>query len=217
MGNKGKKMIGVLLLSVILIIVLLSIQTGEVVSINTGFVKSITESPFGDKVITYEVPQFLTPEQEKALKKYTEEVFYSDVVPQTYVQQAQKQNSTISTSGNITNIGVNKTETEKTGEPVLYSSSNAAKVVKRGESFSVAGKIEKVKSPPPYFFNVLITCCGMNSFKAMSAVETDALGNFLVKIYTDGHYPLGDYTMTISTIGDDAKIVAHNYYFRLVE
>jgi len=278
--QRHKKTVGIVLLMVVGLIVLIMFQEGAVVTKQQGFLSETITFPNGEKITTYQIPTFLTPEQEELLAEFAEEHFFNQQLPVEYLQQAEQQlvsqveqfltqtqidfieqilnnslrlpqvitqeqadllseilstdqvplnltasqgelleearTSQILQDSNLTSQFVDIEATEATGQPVL-TTSGIADVHKRGSIVPISGKIEKLLTLPPYFFNVLITCCGMNSFKAMSAVETDAQGNFYVKITTNLSYPLGEWIVTISTVGDDRDIIRSEFRFQLVE
>ena len=219
MVDRARVTVVVVLFLFVALIFLVSMQNTQFVTVQEGFIKDIKEFQMGEKITFYQVPDFLTPEQEEALKKYAEVSFFEDKLPDSYVKQAKVQDSGISETGNVTSLVLNTNVTQSVGQvtPPTLKTNDIGTTHKRGSIVMITGKIEKTLTQPPYFFNVIVTCCGMNSFRAMSAVETDGAGNFVIKIATDGHYPLGEWTIDVSTISDDKKIISHVYRFTLVE
>lgn len=240
-SDSTKRLAGLLMLIMISVVVLLMLQT-ETKIIASQIVKTTTEYDLGEKISTYEYPQILTDEQEKALKKYALAEFFQDDLPEQYVVKGQRdllaeQQSTQQVDPSLNTV-INGTETlpfteqeqqsetfkaVKTSEltasrtsPQLVESSIDGNVYNRGSIVKIVGKIEMAR-PAPYFFNVNITCCNMNSFRALSAYETDAFGNFVIKFATTPKFPLGDWSVTISTVGDDNKIIKHRYDFKLID
>jgi len=234
-SDSSKRLAGLLMLIVISVVVLSMLQT-ETKIIASQIVKTTTEYDLGEKITTYEYPQILSDEQEVALKKYAIAEFFQDDLPQEYIVKGQRdlqaeQDATPQQTGNLTEL---QTQTEqqdqtdiitnvKTSELTasrtstsLIESSIDGNVYNRGSIVKIVGKIEMAR-PAPYFFNVNITCCEMNSFRALSAYETDAFGNFVIKFATTPKFPIGDWTVTISTIGDDNKIIKHRYDFKLID
>ena len=141
-----------------------------------------------------------------------------------------EQNATVQQTGNLTDLQIQSDQAQqvkqitgvKTSELTasrtsadLIESYTEGNVYIRGSIVKMAGKIE-MQRPAPYFYNVHITCCEMDTFRALSAYETDSYGNFVVKFATNGKFPLGDWTVTLSTIGDDHKIIKHFYNFKLL-
>jgi len=219
MGNdSSKRLAGLLMLIVISVVVLSMLQT-ETKIIASQIVKTTTEYDLGEKITTYEYPQILSDEQEVALKKYAIAEFFQDDLPQEYIVKGQRdlqaeQDATPQQTGNLTEL---QTQTEqqdqtdiitnvKTSELTasrtstsLIESSIDGNVYNRGSIVKIVGKIEMAR-PTPYFFNVNITCCEMDSFRALSAYETDAFGNFVIKFATTPKFPLGD--VSINTTFD---------------
>ena len=234
-SDSSKRLAGLLMLIIISVVVLSMLQT-ETKIIASQIVKTTTEYDLGEKITTYEYPQILSDEQVVALKKYAIAEFFQDDLPQEYIVKGQRdlqaeQDATPQQTGNLTEL---QTQTEqqdqtdiitnvKTSELTasrtstsLIESSIDGNVYNRGSIVKIVGKIE-IARPAPYFFNVNITCCEMNSFRALSAYETDAFGNFVIKFATTPKFPLGDWTVTISTIGDDNKIIKHRYDFKIID
>lgn len=234
-SDSSKRLAGLLMLIIISVVVLSMLQT-ETKIIASQIVKTTTEYDLGEKITTYEYPQILSDEQVVALKKYAIAEFFQDDLPQEYIVKGQRdlqaeQDATPQQTGNLTEL---QTQTEqqdqtdiitnvKTSELTasrtstsLIESSIDGNVYNRGSIVKIVGKIEMAR-PAPYFFNVNITCCEMNSFRALSAYETDAFGNFVIKFATTPKFPLGDWTVTISTIGDDNKIIKHRYDFKIID
>ena len=234
-SDSSKRLAGLLMLIIISVVVLSMLQT-ETKIIASQIVKTTTEYDLGEKITTYEYPQILSDEQVVALKKYAIAEFFQDDLPQEYIVKGQRdlqaeQDATPQQTGNLTEL---QTQTEqqdqtdiitnvKTSELTasrtstsLIESSIDGNVYNRGSIVKIVGKIE-IARPAPYFFNVNITCCEMNSFRALSAYETDAFGNFVIKFATTPKFPLGDWTVKISTIGDDNKIIKHRYDFKIID
>ncbi len=186
----------------------------------------------------------LSDEEREAVRNYAGELPFEERFPEIYklLNEEQKQvvkgqrdllaeqNLHPQQTGNLTELQIQSDQAQqvteftavKTSELVasktslgLIESSAEGNVYIRGSIVKIAGKIEMQKATP-YFYNVNITCCEMNSFRALSAYETDAFGNFVIKFATTSKFPLGDWTVTISTIGDDNKIIKHFYNFRLL-
>lgn len=201
--------VGVVLLVVVALFLVVIMQQGKVVQSTTNIIRDVTEYA-GVHIETYKTPEFFTPEQKAMLDKYAAN-FYDDSPPQSYQTLAQQQQTqtTILANGTVVNA-------TKKIEPLYVSSSGSEQTYSAGDEIPIAGKIKLDNKPAPYWYNVVITCCGMTSFQSRSHVETDGQGNFGFKIRPDGHFPLGDWVVTISIIGDDNKIVNHDYHFRLV-
>jgi len=217
--RRYRKGAGIVLLMIIGLIVLITFQQGETIVKEEGFMEHVDIFPNGEKITQYEIPAFLTPEQEALLAEFAEKYFFTEQLPEEFIevtrkQELAKQNATTTTlDSNLTSTS----DVTETPQQLVITSGDAGNIYKRGFIVPISGKIEKVLTPPQYFFNVIITCCDMNSFKAMSAVETDFQGNFLVNIATDQSYPLGDWTVIISTIGDNKEILRSYFDFKLVE
>ncbi len=231
----NRSLVGVILLVIVGVMLFSMMQTESSISA-TQVVKSVREFDLGEKITIYELPDMLTEEQEKFLATYATNEFFQDDLPDGYLVKGQRdlmaeQNATVQQTGNLTDLKVTTTQTNQTNVIVgvsvsqLEASRTSASLVEtavnenvhaRGSIVKIAGKIEKA-DPPPYFYNVHVTCCEMSTFRAYSAVETDNFGNFVVKIATGGAFPLGDWKVTISTIGNDLKIIKHFYNFKLID
>lgn len=226
----SRQLIGVLLL--ITVAVLIYAMTVDDTKVRASqIVKNVREFDLGEKITIFETPNLLSVEEIQALEKYATLEFFQDDLPDQYKSTAQVQNKAIleSSSGQtinatqtdqqnqtsfITNIKVSELTASKT-QAKLIENAVTQDVYIRGSIIKIAGKIEMAR-PAPYFLNINITCCGMDSFRAMSAFETDAGGNFLIKFATNQKFPLGDWVVIISTIGDDNKIINHHYEFKLL-
>jgi len=231
----NRSLVGVMLLVIIGVMLFSMMQTESSISASQ-VVKNVREFNLGEKITIYELPDMLTEEQQTLLATYATNEFFQDDLPDDYIAKGQRdlmaeQEATVQQTGNLTDLKVTTTQTNQTKEIVsvsvsqLEASRTSASLVEtsvsenvhsRGSIVKIAGKIEKA-DPPPYFYNVHVTCCEMSTFRAYSAVETDNFGNFVVKIATSGTFPLGDWKVTISTIGDDRKIIKHFYNFKLID
>ncbi len=231
----NRSLVGVMLLVIIGVMLFSMMQTESSISASQ-VVKNVREFNLGEKITIYELPDMLTEEQQTLLATYATNEFFQDDLPDDYLAKGQRdllaeQEATVQQTGNLTDLKVTTTQTNQTNEIVsvsvsqLEASRTSASLVEtsvsenvhsRGSIVKIAGKIEKA-DPPPYFYNVHVTCCEMSTFRAYSAVETDNFGNFVVKIATSGTFPLGDWKVTISTIGDDRKIIKHFYNFKLID
>ncbi len=231
----NRSLVGVILLVIVGVMMFSMMQTESSISA-TQVVKSVREFDLGEKITIYELPDMLTDEQQKLLATYATNEFFQDDLPDDYLAKGQRdllaeQEATVQQTGNLTDLNTSTNQTNQTKAIVgvsvsqldasrtsasLIESSVNENVHSRGSIVKIAGKIEKA-DPPPYFYNVHVTCCEMSTFRAYSAVETDNFGNFVVKIATSGTFPLGDWKVTISTIGDDAKIIKHFYNFQLID
>jgi len=239
----NRPLIGVLLL-ITLSMLLLSMMQDTTKVTASQVIKNVREFDLGEKITIYETPELLTADEIEALEKYALVEFFQDNLPLQYQDTADNQNEAITgqrdllaeqgatpqQTGNLTELAIQTEQDDqssiikdvkvseltasRTSTQLIESSVNE-NVYIRGSIVKIAGKIEMDK-PTPYFFNVNITCCGMNSFRALSAYETDGQGNFLVKFATTSKFPLGDWKVTISTIGDDNKIISHTYQFKLL-
>jgi hypothetical protein len=236
-------MIGLLLLITVSVL-LFSMMQQETKVTATQVIKNVREFDLGERITLYETANLLTTEEIKALEKYALVEFFQSDFPIQYQSKAEDQNNLIKgqrdllaeqgdtpqQTGNLTELAIQSEQEQqvsqitgvKTSEltasrtaTTLIENSAEGNVYIRGSIVKVVGKIEMERATP-YFYNVLITCCGMDSFRAMSAVETDAFGNFVLKFATTTQFPLGDWTVTISTIGDDGKIIKHFYNFKLL-
>jgi len=238
----NRPLIGLLLLITISVMALSMIQEESKV-IASQVIKNVREFDLGERITIYETPNLLTAEEIEAMEKYALVEFFQSDFPTDYQIKAKQQNqllgqrdllseqnATVQQTGNLTELRIQTEQEQQVSEITavrtseltasktslgLIESSAEGNVYIRGSIVKMAGKIE-MQRPAPYFYNVNITCCEMNSFRALSAYETDAFGNFVVKFATTGKFPLGDWTVTISTIGDDNKIIKHFYNFRLL-
>ena len=231
----NRSLVGVMLLVIIGVMMFSMMQSESSISA-TKIEKTVRVFDLGEQITIYELPDMLTEEQEKFLATYATNEFFQDDLPDDYITKGQRdllaeQNATVQQTGNLTDLKTTTTQTNQSEAIVgvsvsqLDASRTSASLVEtavnenvhaRGSIVKIAGKIEKA-DPPPYFYNVHVTCCEMSTFRAYSAVETDNFGNFIVKIATGGAFPLGDWKVTISTIGDDLKIIKHFYNFKLID
>lgn len=238
----NNQLVGVLLLITVAVL-LFSFMQDETKVTASQVIKNVREFDLGEKIIIYETPQLLSAEEIEAMERYALVEFFQSDLPTGYLDTADEQNeilgqrdllaeqgNTTQQTGNLTDLSVN-TPLDSQSENIinvkaseLTASKTQATLIEnnvnenvyiRGSIVKIAGKIEMDK-PTPYFLNVNITCCGMDSFRAMSAFETDAQGNFVIKFATTTKFPLGDWEVTISTIGVDNKIIKHTYEFKLL-
>lgn len=238
----NRPLVGVFLLIGVAVLMFGMMQESTTVTASQ-VIKNVREFDLGEKITIYENPILLTQEEFDALEKYALVEFFQSDFPINYQQKADEQNKilgqrdllaeqgdTPQQTGNLTELAI-KTELENQSDVIigvtaseLTASRTSTELIEnsvnenvyiRGSIVKIAGKIE-MDRPLPYFFNINITCCGMDSFRALSAYETDAQGNFLIKFATTPKFPLGDWTVTISTIGDDNKIINHQYQFKLL-
>ena len=218
-------------------------QSASSISLDSAFVKRTTQ--FGEEFITtYEIPKVLTDEQEKVLGTVIP-IFFQEDLPLEFQEEAQRQREVlgerdlleeqVDSPTNTEQINIPKTE-ENTAKGVTSLSASKLVIDRkagdinsgglsyldisdntfiRGDVVRLVGQFN-LNKPAPYFYNVIITCCEMNSFKAMTAVATDAQGNFVLKFGTNRSYPLGEWQVEITTIGDQDKILLHTYYFTLL-
>ncbi len=238
----NKPLVGLLLIIMVSVLLLSMMQTENKI-IASQVVKNIREFDLGERITIYETPNLLTADEIIAMEKYALLEFFQSDLPQDYQAKAGEQNQllgqrdlsleqnvTAQQTSNLTELAIQQDQEQqvkeitgvRTSELVasktslgLIESSAEGNVYIRGSIVKIAGKIE-MERPAPYFYNVNITCCEMDSFRALSAYETDSYGNFLIKFATTMQFPLGDWTVTISTIGDDNKIIKHFYNFKLL-
>ncbi len=237
MGRKDRKAIAVAMFIFVGLVLVVMIQSENVVALDSSFIKNIKCYDGNECLTIFEIPNILTTEEQELVDQVAG-VFYQDDLPPELQAEAvrqvegqrqllEEQNTDPSnpdeinqvTQGNDTGILHVSGVSLGLGDPsvtglTLIEKQTTPNVFQRGDVVKVVGKMQ-LNKPAPYFFNVNITCCGMNSFKVMSAVETDAVGNFKVKFVTSSKYPLGDYTVELGVIGDDNKILKHVYEFRL--
>jgi|SRR3990172_914390 len=239
----NKPLIGMLLLiSIAVLLVAMMQQESKVTA--SQIVRNVREFDLGERITIYETPQLLSPEEIEAMEKYALVEFFQSNFPTDYLMKAEEQNAmiqgqrdllaeqnaTYQQTGNLTELRIQTEQaqqvsqftaiktSELTGSKIsssLVENPAEGDVYVRGSIVKIAGKIEMAR-PAPYFYNVNITCCEMDSFRALSAYETDAFGNFVIKFATTPKFPLGDWTVTVSTIGDDNKIIRHFYNFKLL-
>ncbi len=239
-NNSTRKLAGLMML-ILISMVMLSLLQDETKIIASQVIKNTREFDLGEKITIYELPEILTQEEKDALAKYaTTEFFQSDLPDEFLVkgerdllaeQQATEQadpSLNVVNSNETTNQvytaqedqnevfeGVKASElTASRTSTTLIENAVQGNIHERGAIVKIAGKIDMDKAKP-YFYNVHMTCCGMDTFRVISSAETDGQGNFVVKIVTTPKFPLGDWTVTISTIGVDNKIIKHYYVFNL--
>ncbi len=238
----NKQMIGVLLLITVVVMAFSMVQEETKVTASQ-VVKNVREFDLGERITIYETPNLLTAEEIKAMELYALVEFFQSDFPDDYQEKANEQNqllgqrdllaeqnATVQQTGNLTELQIQSDQAQQVKEITgvktseLTASRTSASLVEsytegnvyiRGSIVKMAGKIE-MQRPAPYFYNVHITCCEMDTFRALSAYETDSYGNFVVKFATNGQFPLGDWVVTLSTIGDDHKIIKHFYNFKLL-
>jgi len=243
MYKGNNKAIAIILLVVVGGIFFSLLQSASSVTLDSAFISKTTK--FGNEFIeTYDIPLVLTEDQEKALETVIP-IFFQDELPVEFQQEAERQREIIGERDLIEEQQANPENPEEINEVVTEENApkgvtnlSASKLVinrtagdistglsylevtdntfVRGDAVRLAGKMN-LNKPAPYFYNVIITCCQMSSFKAMSAVQTDAQGNFVLKITTNRSYPIGEWQVDITTIGDSSKILKHTYYFTLLE
>ncbi len=233
-NESSRKLAGLLMLIIVSVVILSMLQT-ETKIVASQIVKQTTEYDLGEKITTYQYPQVLSQEQEEALAKFVVAEFFQDDLPEGYIKGQRdlqaEQDATPQQTGNLTELQIQSEQDDQTStitgvktseltasrtSTELIEGSVEGNIYNRGSIVKIVGKIEMQK-PTPYFFNVIITCCGMDSFRALSAYETDGQGNFVIKFATTPKFPLGDWTVTISTLGDDNKIIKHEYDFTLID
>lgn len=240
----NRPLIGVILLIGVAVMLFSLMQEQSTVTA-TQVVKNVREFDLGEKITLYEnTGAFLSPEEIAEMEKYALVEFFQSDFPIDYQVKAKQQNNliegqrdllaeqnaTAQQTGNLTELQIQSEQEQqvsaitgvKTSEltasktsPTLVENQAEGNIYIRGSIVKIAGKMEMQRATP-YFYNVNITCCEMDSFRALSAYETDAQGNFVIKFATTPKFPLGDWTVTISTIGDDNKIIKHFYNFRLL-
>lgn len=238
-SSNNKRLFGVLILIVVAVL-LLALMQGETRVKASQVVKSVREFDLGEKLTIYETPQLLSEEELKAMAKYATVEFFQSDLPASFVEKADEQNRVIGERDLLSEQVANKNNTvtteaereiqqetsrfdnlvatELTGtqsEQRLIETQAQQNIFIRGSIVKIVGKVE-MERPAPYFLNINITCCDMDSFRVMSAFETDGQGNFVIKFATTPKFPLGDWTVTISTIGDDNKIIKTFYNFKLL-
>lgn len=216
------------------------------VALDSKFIKDIKCFEGNECLTIFEIPTQLTEDEQKLLDDLAT-VFYQDQLPQQFEAKAEEQrqlegqrdlvqeqisnpNNTQTdpqvieqtvtqqsqdTFSGVSGVSLGLGNPEVTGLN-LIEKQTSANVFKRGDIVKVVGKMSLIK-PAPYFYNVNITCCEMDSYRVMSAVQTDPSGNFVIKFATNLKFPLGGWTVEISTIGDSNKILKHVYEFRLIE
>ncbi len=239
-SDSTRKLAGLLML-ILVSMVLLSLLQTETKIIASQIIKNTREFDLGEKITIYELPEILTKEQREALAIYATTEFFQDDLPEDYIIKGQRdllteQQATPQVDPSLNTV-INGTETipfteqeqqsetfkaVKTSEltasrtsPQLIESSVQGNIHDRGSIVKIAGKIEMAK-PAPYFYTIHMTCCGMDTFRVQTS-NTDSVGNFVIKIATSTKFPLGDWTVTIGTIGDDNKIIKHFYNFKLID
>jgi hypothetical protein len=217
------------------------VQNQNVVALDTSFIKN-TECLMNECITIFQIPNQLT-EEEQALIDEVATVFFQDELPFEFQQKAKEQQEIIGERDLLAEQQATNQTSEHLNEPIksedesgitrvggvslgvgnpsetalmLVEKQTEPNVFTRGDIVKVVGKIILDK-PSPYFMNINITCCEMSSFRAMSAVETDPQGNFVIKFATSMVYPLGDWKVVISTIGDDNKILNNVYDFKLID
>lgn len=238
----NRPLVGLLLIIMVSVLLLSMMQTENKI-IASQVVKNIREFDLGERITIYETPNLLTADEIIAMEKYALLEFFQSDLPVDYQAKAGEQNQllgqrdlsleqnvTAQQTSNLTELAIQQEQEQqvkeitgvRTSELIasktslgLIESSAEGNVYIRGSIVKIAGKIE-MERPAPYFYNVNITCCEMDSFRALSAYETDSYGNFLIKFATTMKFPLGEWTVTISTIGDDNKIIKHFYNFKLL-
>jgi len=222
-----------LVILIIIGVMIYGITQGETSVQAKKIVKSVREFDT-EKLTIYELPEIVSKAEQLLLDQYAVE-FFQDDLPDSYKIKGQRdllaeQGDTPQQTGNLTelqtttpllnqskeikSVKVSSLEASRTSATLIESSVND-NIHVAGSIIKIAGKIEMLKSAP-YFYNIHLTCCGMDTFRVFSSAETDSQGNFLFKVTTDQKFPLGDWVVTLSTISDDNKIIKHFYNFKLI-
>lgn len=223
------------------LLVVSMVQNQNVVALDQSFIKTTKCISNNECLTIFQIPNLLS-EEEQAVIDEVATIFFQDQLPVEFQQEAERQQEIKgardlleeqqATPQENDSLNTPITETEEgitrvggvglgLGDPSqtalnLVEKQTSPNVFTRGDIVKVVGKIQ-LEKPAPYFMNINITCCEMSSFRAMSAVETDPQGNFVIKFATDMKYPLGDWKVVISTIGDTSKILNHVYEFKLID
>ncbi len=242
MRNDSTKRLAGLLMLIVVSMLILSMLQSETTIIASQIIKNTREFDLGEKITIYELPEILTAEQKEALEKYATTEFFQDDLPDQYRVKGQRdllaEQQAIAQADPNLNVVVNGTDqlpyTEQEEQNEAFqavktseiSSARTASLIAenpvegnvhdRGKIIKIAGKIEMNIKPPPYFYTIHMTCCEMDTFRVQTS-QTDSVGNFIIKIATASEFPLGDWTVTIGTIGEDNKIIKHYYQFRLID
>ena len=169
------------------------------------------------------VPQEYSDKAEKQISGQRNLVAEQGVVPEgaeleqsVNATEAERKALEAEQSGEFTGVKASELTASRTSTTLIENAVTESTHV-RGSIVKVAGKIDMNIKQPPYFYNIHMTCCEMDTFRVVSSVETDAHGNFVVKVPTTGKFPLGKWIITIGTIGDDNTIIKHQYIFNLIE
>jgi len=240
-NDSTRKLAGLLMLIVVSMVILSLLQT-ETKIIASQVIKNTREFDLGEKITIYEMPEILTKEQKEALAKYATTEFFQDDLPAEYKIKGERDllAEQLATSQSDPSLNIVTNATNGTGINTLQDQQNEAfksvttseltssrtdiliqeravqgNIHDRGTIVKIAGKIEMAK-PTPYFYTIHMTCCEMDTFR-VSTSNTDSQGNFIIKIATAPQFPLGDWVVTIGTIGDDNKIIKHFYNFKLID
>lgn len=197
------------------------LYTNPVTGSSIGFFDPLKYKDNSTRAI-YEIPTALT----------------SAVLPSSFTRQAQISGSTGQTNtgsttqppitGTSTNTTilqvntnlvshVNTTATAIAGNPVISVQQNPTAIYHTGDTIPVTGKISEINFSPPYHYNLLVTCCGMNSYYAQDHLLTEPDGTIYYNIQTSGSFPIGDWTVTVDTLDTNGKDLAYSWHFTLLQ
>ncbi len=236
---RNGKPIAIILFVVVGLVIASMVQNQNVVALDTSFIKN-TECLLNECITIFQIPNQLTEEEQELINEVAT-VFFQDELPFEFQQKAKEQQEIIGERDLLAEQQATNQTSEHLNQPIqsedemgtisrvggvslglggeglnLVEKQTQPNVFTRGDIVKVVGKII-LEKPAPYFMNINITCCEMSSFRAMSAVETDPMGNFVIKFATSMVYPLGDWKVVISTIGDNNKILNNVYDFKLID
>lgn len=165
----------------------------------------------------------------KAIYQIPQNSLTTENLPPTFTRQAEvaQMNTTqpiVVANGELTTLQVNTnlvsklnmTATAATGSPVLSTVSNPSGIYHTGDVIPITGKIVKTGAPPPYHYNILLTCCGLNSYFAQDNILTEGDGTFYYPIHTSSSFPLGSWTATVDTLDVNSKDFSYKWSFTLL-
>jgi hypothetical protein len=190
----------------------------------------------GETLFILERPQFFPELINDVSLRLGFEQFTEDQLPKTYRDLATEQS--LAEGQSIENLEVTAIKGDLTKSQVVLQNNTVkpdrekgdgteAKLVNtgvvaseftKGEIIPIIGKLSVPNRTAPYFYNLVMYCCGdhENEIVEKSHIATDSNGNFIYKIITTNKFPTGTYDVTISTLSaDNRRLIQYTWQFFL--
>lgn len=103
-------------------------------------------------------------------------------------------------------------------EARLVNTGKVASEFTKGEIVPVVGKLNVPNRIAPYFYNIVVYCCGdfETEMVEKSHIASDSNGNFIYRIITTEKFPTGTYYVTVSTLSaDNRRLIEYTWEFFL--